>query len=103
MGAAGFANRRLRKFEEMPERKETVPFVSLDLGLGKPLVGRGMLLLGGRIAAHGTPNDVISRYIGLVLERQKAQAKKEDRVRGSFRHGDGTSEITSVEILNARG
>ena len=24
-------------------------------------------------------------------------------MRGSFRHGDGTSEILSVEILNARG
>jgi hypothetical protein len=46
---------------------------------------------------------VINRYIGLVLERQQARNKKEDRVRGSFRHGDGTSEILSAEILNARG
>ncbi len=78
-------------------------FVSHDLGLVKALSDRAILLLHGRIEAQGTPNDVINRYIGLVLERQQARNKKEDRVRGSFRHGDGTSEILSAEILNAGG
>jgi ABC-type polysaccharide/polyol phosphate transport system ATPase subunit len=103
VGDAVFANRCVRKFEELRERKVTVLFVSHDLGLVKQLSDRAILLLGGKIAAHGTPNDVINRYIGVVLETQKAQAKKEDRIRGSFRHGDGTSEITSVEILNTAG
>jgi len=103
VGDAVFANRCVRKFEELRQRKITVLFVSHDLGLVKALSDRAILLLNGRIAAHGTPNDVINRYIGLVLERQQAQAKKQDRVGGSFRHGDGASEITSVEILNARG
>ena len=97
VGDAVFANRCVRKFEELRQRKITVLFVSHDLGLVKQLSDRAILLLNGRIAAHGTPNDVINRYIGLVLERQQAQAKKQDRVRGSFRHGDGTSEITAVE------
>jgi len=103
VGDAVFANRCVRKFEELRERKITVLFVSHDLGLVKQLSDRAILLLNGRIEAQGAPSDVINRYIGLVLERQKAQAKKEERVRGSFRHGDGTSEITSVEILDARG
>ena len=103
VGDAVFANRCVRKFEELRARKVTVLFVSHDLGLVKQLSDRAILLLHGRIEAHGKPSDVINRYIGLVLERQQAQAKKEDRVRGSFRHGDGTSEITAVEILNARG
>ena len=103
VGDAVFANRCVRKFEELRARKVTVLFVSHDLGLVKQLSDRAILLLHGRIAAQGKPSDVINRYIGLVLERQHAQAKKEDRVRGSFRHGDGTSEITSVEILNEHG
>jgi lipopolysaccharide transport system ATP-binding protein len=103
VGDAVFANRCVRKFEELRERKVTVLFVSHDLGLVKQLSDRAILLLNGRIAAQGKPSDVINRYIGLVLERQQAQAKKDDRVRGSFRHGDGTSEITGVEILNAQG
>src|SRR4029077_3921489 len=96
-------NRCVRKFEELRERKVTVLFVSHDLGLVKALSDRAILLLNGRIAAQGTPNDVINRYIGLVLERQQSQSKKEENVRGSFRHGDGTSEILSVAILNGAG
>ncbi|HEY4975156.1 MAG TPA: ABC transporter ATP-binding protein, partial [Steroidobacteraceae bacterium] len=92
VGDAVFANRCVRKFEELRARKITVLFVSHDLGLVKALSDRAILLLHGRIEAQGTPNDVINRYIGLVLERQQARNKKEDRVRGSFRHGDGTSE-----------
>src|SRR4051794_28009830 len=103
VGDAVFANRCVRKFEELRARKITVLFVSHDLGLVKTLSDRAILLLNGRIAAQGTPNDVINRYIGLVLERQESQKKKEDRVRGSFRHGDGTSEIVSVQMLNAAG
>src|SRR5436305_1565021 len=103
VGDAVFANRCVRKFQELRERKITVLFVSHDLGLVKQLSDRAILLLNGRMEAQGTPNDVINRYIGLGLEKQRAQAKKQELVRGSFRHGDGTSEITSVEILNARG
>jgi lipopolysaccharide transport system ATP-binding protein len=103
VGDAVFANRCVRKFEELRARKITVLFVSHDLGLVKALSDRAILLLNGRIEAQGTPSDVINRYIGLVLERQQSRARKDDRVRGSFRHGDGTSEILSAEILNARG
>src|SRR3954447_25151793 len=103
VGDAVFANRCVRKFQELRERKITVLFVSHDLGLVKQLLDRAILLLNGRIEAEGAPKDVINRYIGLVLAKQEASAPKEDRVRGSFRHGDGASEILSVAILNDRG
>lgn len=103
VGDAVFANRCVRKFQELRERKITVLFVSHDLGLVKQLSDRAILLLHGRIEAQGAPKDVINRYIGLVLEKQQPQGQKQDRVRGSFRHGDGTSEILSIEIRNARG
>ena len=103
VGDAVFANRCVRKFEDLRARKVTVLFVSHDLGLVKSLSDRAILLLNGHIEAEGAPKDVINRYIGLVLERQQAANKKEDRIKGSFRHGDGTSEIVSVEILNGAG
>ena len=53
--------------------------------------------------ACGSPNDVINRYIGLVHERQAPETEREERVRSSFRHGDGSSEILGIQILNARG
>ena len=103
VGDAVFANRCVRKFQELRERKITVLFVSHDLGLVKQLSDRAILLLGGRIEAEGTPKDVINRYIGLVLARQDSKRQKEERVRSSFRHGDGASEILGVQILNSRG
>ncbi|MFN7992615.1 MAG: ABC transporter ATP-binding protein [Bryobacteraceae bacterium] len=103
VGDAVFANRCVRKFEELRERKITVLFVSHDLGLVKQLSDRAILLLNGQIEAQGTPSDVINRYIGLVLERQQASHEKEQRFDASYRHGDGSSEIVSVELLNVAG
>jgi len=103
VGDAVFANRCVRKFEELRARKVTVLFVSHDLGLVKQLSDRAILLLDGRVAAEGAPSDVINRYIGLVLARQQAFRPAGDRVRSSFRHGDGASEILGVEMLNAEG
>src|SRR5207249_4123306 len=93
VGDAVFANRCVRKFQELRERKITVLFVSHDLGLVKQLSDRAILLLHGHIAAEGAPKDVINRYIGLVLERAQPPAPKGDRLPASFRHGDGSSEI----------
>jgi lipopolysaccharide transport system ATP-binding protein len=101
VGDAVFANRCVRKFEELKQRGVTVLFVSHDLGLVKQLANRAMLLLGGRIEAQGSPRDVINRYIGLVLEKQKSDAPRETK--GSFRHGDGTSEIREIRLLNSSG
>jgi len=103
VGDAVFANRCVRKFQELRERKITVLFVSHDLGLVKQLSDRAILLLHGRIEAQGKPSDVINRYIGLVLEKQEPKDRKEDRIRASFRHGDGSSEILEVKLLNGRG
>jgi ABC-type polysaccharide/polyol phosphate transport system ATPase subunit len=103
VGDAVFANRCVRKFEELRERKITVLFVSHDLGLVKQLSNRAILLLNGRMAAQGAPSDVINRYIGLVLEKQQAPREKQQRFGASYRHGDGVSEILGVELLNAAG
>jgi len=103
VGDAVFANRCVRKFQELRERKVTVLFVSHDLGLVKQLSDRAMLLLGGRIETAGAPSDVINRYIGLVLAKQAPEGRRQDRLRSSFRHGDGTSEIVGIEMLNHRG
>jgi ABC-type polysaccharide/polyol phosphate transport system ATPase subunit len=102
VGDAVFANRCVRKFEELRARKITVLFVSHDLGLVKQLSDRAILLLNGRIEAEGEPKHVINRYIGLVLEKQQSHVR-EERLPASYRHGDGTSEILSVELLNRKG
>jgi len=105
VGDAVFANRCVRKFQELRERKITVLFVSHDLGLVKQLSDRAILLVGGHMHAQGEPNHVINQYIGLVLERQRADAQPAQRtpIQAGFRHGDRTSEIVDVRLLDANG
>lgn len=105
VGDAVFANRCIRKFEELREKETTVLFVSHDLGLVKQLSHRAIFLLDGRIQAEGEPKHVIDKYIGLVLERQKAFDQKDKRsvIQASNRHGDGASEIIGVSLLDAAG
>lgn len=108
VGDAIFANRCVQKFEELKQRGVTVLFVSHDLALVKRLSDRAIFMLNGKMEIEGEPKDVVNRYVGFVLERQQQRAQPEllelgEGVRGSFRHGDGASRVTGVELLNERG
>ena len=103
VGDAVFANRCIRKFEELRERKTTILFVSHDLGLVKQLSNRAIFLLNGQMQAEGEPKHVIDKYIGVVLERQKAFDEQPSQLAASFRHGDGTSQVQEVLLLNEYG
>jgi lipopolysaccharide transport system ATP-binding protein len=105
VGDAIFANRCIKKFVELKERKVTVLFVSHDLGLVKRLSDRAALMIDGRVAAFGNPSEVVNRYVGLVLERQERDQPRGDlpKANSSFRHGDGSSEIVETDLFNAKG
>ncbi len=102
VGDAIFANRCIKKFEELKARNVTVLFVSHDLGLVKRLSDRAALMLDGRVAAYGSPSEVVNRYVGLVLERQDQGEKAESTPGGAFRHGDGASRIQEIDLRNFR-
>jgi len=113
VGDAIFANRCIKKFEDLKARGITVMFVSHDMGLVKRLCDRAALMLDGRIAALGAPSEVVNRYHGVVLERQAGENDVPESARddsnaklsngASHRHGDGASKITEVEIVNSDG
>ena len=96
VGDARFANRCIRKFEELKARGVTLLFVSHDLGLVKRLADRALLLVQGRPELLGTPAEAVNRYIGLVLAPEANGGQLAPQ-----RHGDGTSEITSARLLEA--
>lgn len=107
VGDAVFASRCVQKFEELKTRKVTTLFVSHDLGLVKRLSNRVVFLLNGKVEAIGSPRDVVNRYVGLVHQRQAGQhvlsEETDQRLAGSFRHGDGASRIVDVRIFDAAG
>lgn len=97
VGDAVFANRCVRKFEELRERKVTILFVSHDLGLVKQLSHRAIFLLSGRMIAIGEPNEVINRYVGTVLNPKSET--DQPPANETSRHGDRTSEVLAVKLL----
>ena len=103
VGDAIFANRCIKKFEDLKKRGITVMFVSHDLGLVKRLSDRAALMLEGRVAAYGSPSDVVNRYVGMVLEREQQAPRVEETPAGSYRHGDGASRVVDVTLIDARG
>ena len=118
VGDAAFSSRCVRKFEELQDRGVTIIFVSHDLGLVKQICNRAVFLLDGRIQEEGEPSDVINRYVGMVLERQKARAASEaESASGangascgtasnqrtfSHRHGDRLAEVEQVELYDSK-
>jgi lipopolysaccharide transport system ATP-binding protein len=107
VGDAVFANRCMRKFQELKEKRTTILFVSHDLGLVKQLSHKSIFLLNGRIEAAGDPAHVINRYIGLVHQRQNAAPVSEveslSALPASFRHGDRSSRIVEVSLVDHSG
>ena len=108
VGDAVFSARCVQKFEQLRERGVTVLLVSHDLGLIKRLATRAAFMLGGRVAAEGSPKDVVNRYVGYVLDVER-RAQNEEQPNGgvaansTFRHGDGSSRVVDVQLTGASG
>ena len=108
VGDAIFASRCIQKFEELRQRKITILLVSHDLGLVKRLADRAAFMLEGRIVMQGSPNDAVNRYVGFALDRERAPAPDSRTIEGvaaqsSFRHGDSSSRIADVRLMNKDG
>jgi lipopolysaccharide transport system ATP-binding protein len=75
--------------------------------LVKQLSHRAIFLLNGRIEAAGEPSSVINRYVGLVHQKQQSAVatdiESDNSLPASFRHGDQSSQITAVSIVDHSG
>ena len=105
VGDAVFSRRCVEKFEDLKARGVTILFVSHDLGLVKRLADRAVFLHHGQVMAEGRPSDVVNRYVGLVLEHHapRADTEREQQGDSTYRHGDGTSKVVEVDLLDAAG
>ncbi|MBA3711429.1 MAG: ABC transporter ATP-binding protein [Pyrinomonadaceae bacterium] len=120
VGDAVFQHRCMRRLREMQQSGVTILFVSHDPGAVRALCSRAVLLGGGRVVADGKPAEILNRYQKIIMAREQAyeesQLAAEDEsggpavdlssaasLRHAHRHGDGSAEILSVELLDAEG
>ena len=120
VGDAIFQHRCMRRVKQMQESGVTIFFVSHEPGAVRALCSRAILLNGGKMIADGSPPDVLSRYQKIIMAREEeyeaaapepmpelAEAEPpieevgDASLRPVFRHGDGSAEVLSAELLNA--
>jgi ABC-type polysaccharide/polyol phosphate transport system ATPase subunit len=118
VGDAVFQHRCLRRIKEIQERGTTILFVSHDAAAIRALCSRAILMHAGSQAADGKPVDVINQYRKLIMSQTAAFEAIEDAetkpaeatlwvdelrapLKPTYRHGDGSAEVLSVELLNA--
>jgi ABC-type polysaccharide/polyol phosphate transport system ATPase subunit len=119
VGDAVFQHRCLRRIKEMQEGGATILFVSHDPHTIRALCTRAILFNAGRVEADGKPADVLNRYQKIIMSRQAAYETSRLVAAGAsetegaevidetfrplsytYRHGDGTAEILSIELLD---
>ena len=122
VGDAVFQHRCSHRIKEMQESGTTILFVSHDLGAIRALCSRVILLNDGRIEADGAPTYALNRYQKVIMSREAAyiqqsaiqaiEPQTEQKVGGdgvhvsaehSYRHGDGSAEIVTSELLDSAG
>jgi ABC-type polysaccharide/polyol phosphate transport system ATPase subunit len=120
VGDTVFQHRCLRRIKEMQENGATILFVSHDPHAIRALCTRAILLNAGRTEADGAPAEVLNRYQKIIMSREAAYEEarptivEEDEADGpswadeehaplkcTYRHGDGSAEILSVELLDS--
>ncbi|HEY0173541.1 MAG TPA: ABC transporter ATP-binding protein [Pyrinomonadaceae bacterium] len=118
VGDAVFQHRCLRRIKEIQERGATVLFVSHDAAAVRALCSRAILMSAGRVLSDGPPVEVLNHYQKTVMEREQAYEEESESdgpeaedgahagerfapLRYTYRHGDGTAEIVSAELLDA--
>ena len=116
VGDAVFQHRCTRRIRAMQESGVTIFFVSHDPGAVRALCSRAILLNAGRVESDGKPADVLNHYQKLIMAREHDydQVAPSDvaeldldvgepvaALSYTFRHGDGSAEVLSVELLDA--
>lgn len=117
VGDAVFQHRCMRRIRELQENGTTILLVSHDPNAIRALSSRALLLHNGSMEILDKPNDVLNRYQKLIMARETAYEEshpktgteelnelEEDhaprKLSCTYRHGDGSAEITAVELLN---
>lgn len=121
VGDIYFRQRCMRRVHELRARGITILFVSHSMGDVKALGDRTMWLEQGRVRELGATDDVVSKYLAAMVEKDAAYLelkKKAPRERSEAfvapeiaetipnvdnRYGDGRAEVIGIAVLDEFG
>ncbi len=122
VGDIYFRQRCMRKVHELRQRGVTILFVSHAIGDVKAIGDRTMWLDKGRVREIGVTDQVVSKYMGAMTEKDSAylELKKRTpraRITGTggaleiidtipnvdHRHGDGRAEVIGISVTDPFG
>ena len=98
VGDAAFQKKCLGKMGEVAKEGRTVLFVSHNMAAVQSLCKRVLLFDGGNLIDEGLPRTVISKYLGLNIQKKSIHIENMLRIVG----GDNI-RITDIGILNENG
>jgi lipopolysaccharide transport system ATP-binding protein len=98
VGDLHFRNRCLGRMRDMRDEGRTVLFVSHDLTSVRQLCNRAVMLISGRVAADGTPDEVTRRYEQMNRDPGTASGGMAERVNPPPHY-----HLSRVELRNASG
>jgi len=104
VGDTEFQRKCFEKFRELKAKKQTIVFVTHDLGAVRQFCDKVLYVKGGKAMAIGTPNEVIDKYIYEDrLEEYKAEEANQEVSSPVVNSGAKEVEITKVEYLDRHG
>ncbi len=104
VGDARFANKCIRRLEELKQQGTTILFVSHDLGIVQRLCTRAALLWQGELVTLGTPREVSGEYIRRVqtdvlpLSATNPTSNARTQITAAHLHLPGDAPRTQFEI-----
>ncbi|MCC6590968.1 MAG: ABC transporter ATP-binding protein [Bryobacterales bacterium] len=122
VGDIYFRQRCMRKVHELRSQGVTIVFVSHSMGDVKAIGDRTMWLDRGQVCELGVTDQVVTKYLGAMAEKDTSYLELKEPVRRTVesvsnqapeivstipnvdhRHGDGRAEVIGVAILNEDG
>ncbi len=101
VGDVNFQKKCLNRLDELSNSGVTVIFVTHNPYSIERICQRAIYLDGGRIAATGSPSDILTAYFQGAMDRSTVIADR-DRVAADLREGTGAFRVMDVSMRDAR-
>lgn len=99
VGDAAFQQKCFDYFEELKLRKQTVVFVSHDMGAIRRFCTRAVYVNKGRIIKEGSPSDIADLYAESNIKTQDEERDTEVKIAGPYKVGSRIVRQSEEEVI----